>query len=251
MRVLCLPGWEQSHGIRGEVAIAEKRGIPVEHITQLIRLSFHGSRSLTMSQCKPVVVKMIERHLPEVIVTHGEPDGACAHARQIAQKHGLSLKLHHLQHWRLAGQFHWRSKAVLEDSEQAIFLHDGKSPGTAGELDMARKMGVPFSYFVLKGRSLVETEHEQQDTQDYSVDLILDEFARVPKAVRNSPAYQRFRLAVLKRDQSKCVFCGVTEHLCVHHIIPFSKNAEMSVDVSNGQTLCEACHRSVHGKPNK
>ena len=251
MRVLCLEGWEKSAGIKGEIARAEDRGIPVEYITRHVRLSFHGSRSLSMAQCKPVIIKAFETHLPDVVVTHGEPEGACQYTRQLARKNGLSLKLHHLQHWRMQGQFHWRSKAVLEDSEFAIFLHDGQSNGTAGELDMAKKMGVPFQYFSLKNKKLVETKNEQDDIQDFQLDILDDEFEKMPQSARKSPEYQRFRVAVLKRDKNKCVFCGATDQLCVHHIVPFSKNKALAMDPSNGQTLCENCHRSVHGKPKR
>ena len=249
MRVLCLEGWDTSEGVKGEIARAEKRGIPVEHITRHVRLSFHGSRSLSLAQCKPAIEQMLEKHLPDVVVTHGEPEGACGYVRQICKKQGIPLKLHHLQHWRLAGQFHWRSKVVLEDSEWAVFLHDGGSAGTAGELDLAKKMGVPFSYFELRGGKLVETKNENDDPQDFMLDLLEDIREKsVTKAVRTSAEYQRFRKAVLDRDGHKCVMCGVTEKLCVHHIIPFSKSNALALDPGNGQTLCEEHHNLMHGK---
>lgn len=249
MRVLCLEGWELSGGIKGEVARAEARGIEVKYIEKHARLSFHGSRDLTLAQCTPAIMSIFEKYQPESIVTHGEPEGACEHVRNLARKEGLPLTLHHLQHWRLAGQFHWRSTAVLEDSERAIFLHDGSSQGTSNELALARKMGVPFDYFKMVEGVLTLTQEESEDTKDYTLDLLEDSYEKgLSNAVRQSPEYQRFRKAVLKRDKEKCVFCSKTELLCVHHIVPFAKNSALAMDASNGQTLCEECHRGVHGK---
>jgi len=249
MRVICLPGWEESKGLQGEIKRAEGLDIPIKYIEKFSRISFHGSRELTLSQCKPIIMAEIEKHQPDTIVTHGEPDGACQYARSVCKSEGIPLKLHFLQHWRLQGQFHWRSTSVLEDSEHAIFLHDGKSSGTSNELKLAKKMGTPFTYYKLKNGELIPTIEETENTKDYTLDLIDDKFDKgLVKAIRTSPEYQRFRKAVLKRDKNKCVFCGATEKLCVHHIIPFSKSDTLSIEPTNGQTLCESCHMGVHGK---
>lgn len=252
MRILCLDGWNQSVGLRGEIARAKARGIPIEYIKKHIHLSFHGSRSLSLSQCKPIIEAMLQKHIPETIITHGEPEGACEWVRSLSKQHGISLKLHYLQHWRQAGQFHWRTKLVLEDSDHAIFLHDGISQGTANELALAKKTGMSFTYFILMDGKLIEQQHESQDTKDFQLDLLDDIFEKhIPAPTRISPEYQRWRKAVLKRDHSICVFCASIEQLCVHHIIPYSKQSSLALEVSNGQTLCDVCHRAVHGKPKR
>lgn len=249
MRVLCLEGWENSSGLKGEIDRAEKRGIPVIYITRHSRISFHGSRSLSFEQCMPVILAAFKKHFPVTVVTHGEPEGACEFARKLSKKEGISLKLHHLQHWRMQGQFHWRTVAVLEDSEFAIFLHDGFSAGTSNEFALAKEMGKPYTYYLLENGILIEKDVENQNIKDFSIDLLYDNHERrVGKQVRNSPAYQRFRQTVFERDKKKCVFCGAESLLCVHHIIPFAKSSELSLDSVNGQTLCEACHNEVHGK---
>jgi hypothetical protein len=252
MHVLCLDGWEDSGGLRGEIARAEKLGAEIKYITHIERISFHGSRTITMAQAKPVIEGIFERHLPATVVTHGEPEGACEHARKLTMRAGIPLKLHHLQHWRLAGQFHWRSTAVLEDSEMAFFLHDGISDGTSNELALAQKMGVPYEYYCLEKGALVLKKNEDDNVVDYLKELeTIGVEEKLPGFVRNSPEYQRFRLAVLKRDNWSCVFCPSTENLCVHHITPYSKSAKLAMDISNGQTLCESCHGAVHGKISK
>jgi len=253
MHVLCLDGWDTSEGIKGEISRAEARGAEVLSITKHTRLSFHGSRTLSLKQCKPVVLASFERHLPETVVTHGEPEGPCRFAQQLARENGIALKLHHLQHWRQKGQFYWRSRSVLEDSEHAIFLHDGISQGTANELQMAKQMGVAYTYFCLDEKGVLrESQKETQDARDFSLEMLPDEYeTQLPVVLRRSPEYQRFRAAVLARDNNKCVFCHAVKPLVVHHIVPFSKNSELALDVINGQTLCEECHAKVHGKPRK
>jgi hypothetical protein len=251
IHVLCLEGWQDSRGIQGEVARAERNGAEVRYIEKHSRISVHGSRSLSQGQCLPVLRDIAERLQAECIVTHGETDGACEWARQFAKREGLQLVTHHLQHWRQAGQFHWRSVAVLEDSERAIFLHDGKSDGTANELVLAKKMGIAYEYYKPgSDGNLYLSQEEIHDVKDFESNAGDDEFEKkLDKATRQSPEYHRFRQLVLERDGHKCRFCGATESLCVHHIIPFSKSNAMATDVNNGQTLCDKCHRGVHGKP--
>ena len=66
---------------------------------------------------------------------------------------------------------------------------------------------------------------------------------------RNSPEYVRWRKCVFSRDDYTCRTCG--KHggdLRAHHIKPFAKYADLRLDLSNGITLCEKCHRETHGR---
>ncbi len=82
--------------------------------------------------------------------------------------------------------------------------------------------------------------------------------------LRKSGQYGGWRLAVFKRDDFCCLWCGETKNLNADHIIPFSSiieklkfeqgienlyekalNFELLWDVSNGRTLCYDCHKKT------
>lgn len=51
---------------------------------------------------------------------------------------------------------------------------------------------------------------------------------------------------VMLRDKYLCQNCGVNRGLCVHHIIPVSEDANLSLEKDNMVTLCNKCHNLVH-----
>ena len=115
MRVLCLAGWEQSGGVQGEIKKAEELNLKIKYIEKHVHLSFHGSRTLEDAKTRKVIETEIEKHQPEIIVTHGEPGGVCRLVKKITREQGIPLKLHHLQVKKAAGKFHHRSCAVIND----------------------------------------------------------------------------------------------------------------------------------------
>lgn len=84
-----------------------------------------------------------------------------------------------------------------------------------------------------------------------------DEKGRFPwekpeKEQRKTPQYAAWRTAVFERDGYRCAICGeVGGRLNAHHIKPFAKYPELRLDIDNGITLCEECHREVHRKKEK
>ncbi len=71
---------------------------------------------------------------------------------------------------------------------------------------------------------------------------------KIKKNSRNSKKYQDWRISVYSRDGHKCLNCGSTEVLNAHHIIPWKVDESLRFDISNGMTLCSACHTRLESK---
>lgn len=69
--------------------------------------------------------------------------------------------------------------------------------------------------------------------------------------IRWSPEYKEWRTTVFKRDNFTCQNCGYKgKKLNAHHlVIPFKDcfdDKEMLLNIDNGLTLCEKCHKKLH-----
>lgn len=60
--------------------------------------------------------------------------------------------------------------------------------------------------------------------------------------LRGTKEYKEFRLKILERDNYKCIKCGNTKNLQVHHIKSVKKFPELLMVESNVETLCIKCH---------
>ncbi|KKM01582.1 hypothetical protein LCGC14_1793010 [marine sediment metagenome] len=66
------------------------------------------------------------------------------------------------------------------------------------------------------------------------------------KRIRNSFEYKEWRKAVFERDDYTCVLCWVRGgHIEADHIKSFSQYPELRLELSNGRTLCQPCHRKT------
>lgn len=124
----------------------------------MVRLSVHGSRTLTGAAVKTLILEAIDATGADVLVTHGEPEGVCAEARAIARELAKPLTLHFLNHAKRRGAWHHRSVAVLRDSDHALFVHDGRSRGTANELALAVKYGLPHTLHTIEPTGAPESD---------------------------------------------------------------------------------------------
>lgn len=76
---------------------------------------------------------------------------------------------------------------------------------------------------------------------------------------RKTEEYKQWHRAVFERDDYTCQGCGDRSakghrvRLHADHILPFSTHPDLRLDVANGRTLCEECHRRTptygHGSP--
>lgn len=68
--------------------------------------------------------------------------------------------------------------------------------------------------------------------------------------LRGTAVYGEWRSAVFKRDDFKCVKCGVRGgKLTADHIKPWSMFPSLRFDISNGRTMCWPCHRKYGINP--
>ena len=59
--------------------------------------------------------------------------------------------------------------------------------------------------------------------------------------------YKEWRTEVFRRDEYKCVCCGVNSNtLEAHHILSYASNEDIRTDVSNGVTMCRKHHVEFH-----
>jgi len=67
----------------------------------------------------------------------------------------------------------------------------------------------------------------------------------MPRAL-NPNNYHGWKKLVSERDGHKCILCGSTDALEVHHIKSYQEFPELRYVLSNGQLLCHDCHVKTH-----
>lgn len=66
-----------------------------------------------------------------------------------------------------------------------------------------------------------------------------------------SRSWRRLRLEVLQRDHYLCQRCGRRAATVVHHIIPVKERPDLKRELSNLESVCDACHNALHPERNR
>lgn len=66
------------------------------------------------------------------------------------------------------------------------------------------------------------------------------------KEDRETERYKIWRRKVLLRDGMRCTKCGSRKRLHAHHIRQWADYPKLRYVISNGVTLCDACHKKRH-----
>lgn len=136
------------------------------------RLAVCGSRTLADERVKIILLEEIAAGATE-IVTHAEPEGVCATARELCREKAIPPKLHFLNFRYLRGAFEHRSRDVFRDCDRCVFIWDGVSKGTHNELKMCRRMGIPHSLHELEPTPYTASVGFEID-RDWDVDPQID-----------------------------------------------------------------------------
>lgn len=64
--------------------------------------------------------------------------------------------------------------------------------------------------------------------------------------VNNRQSSRAITWAKKVKKVGKCEVCGAREDLHAHHIVPWEYSIKGRTDLSNGQCLCEGCHKMMH-----
>lgn len=76
--------------------------------------------------------------------------------------------------------------------------------------------------------------------------------SKINDRIRQSVEYKLWRESVFRRDDYRCIWCGIRSAkglgritIEADHIKPFSLYPELRFAIDNGRTLCAPCHRKT------
>jgi len=142
------------------------------------------------------------------------------------------------------GNKYWIGKKHREDSKLKMKLANlGKRYSMSTEFRggmMPWNLGIPSPWLSEKNRTNNPTKRGSESH------LWKGGITSINTAIRNSIAYEEWRKAVFERDSYTCQICfEVGGKLNADHIKRFSDYPELRLELSNGRTLCEECHRQT------
>ena len=61
--------------------------------------------------------------------------------------------------------------------------------------------------------------------------------------------YNEVKKALVDERGSRCEFCGSSDELRSHHVLPYNEFPDLEFEKRNIMLLCDRCHRAVHRNP--
>jgi hypothetical protein len=69
----------------------------------------------------------------------------------------------------------------------------------------------------------------------------------INRGIRGISKYYVWGKSVKKRDNYECQCCGVRNKIMhAHHIMSFIDHLDKALELDNGITFCESCHKDFH-----
>lgn len=130
--------------------------------TQGARIFIGGSRTFSD---RTAIAERISQLPPDTIVMTSRSHGASAAVRDAVQDRGLQMEVWTARPSRFStveAAYFARDEEMIRSADRVIAFWDGCSPGTAHELDYAKRIGKPvelLSAFEQRPRSVSEVEH--------------------------------------------------------------------------------------------
>ena len=115
-------------------------------------LTIFGSRSLSGVKVYNLISTIVEEYKPTIIITSAKIKGVCEVVRNFCEEKSLPLLVYFADPKYHKGMYKHRSDAMIANSDYVLLIHDGESKGTANELAMVKKTGIPHSYHKLPAK---------------------------------------------------------------------------------------------------
>jgi RNA-directed DNA polymerase len=137
-------------------------------------------------------------------------------------KKGARWVIQHYRQREKKGSYNRWSLGIKDEKGQLVFMYH--------MTDLHRRI-----YYARIHPNPYLAEIDTNTTPDDAFPLYWEGKTTLEKA-----AWAEIRLAVMQRDGYKCVECGTSSQLQIHHIRPRKKGGTIQMD--NLQTLCKSCH---------
>jgi hypothetical protein len=115
------------------------------------------------------------------------------------------------------------------------------------------RIDIKNALFILEKKGFIKLHQTHKSRKYFGILIDPDKLTRLTKRINHreeeTPGYYLWRLSVLERDLYTCQKCGKSGcKLRVHHIKSYKDHPKLRIDLDNGITYCENCHKNCHRK---